>query len=200
MARNSHELGHRVKREEIIAAAAEVFYERGFDAGTTKEIATRVGLSQPAIYHYVGSKETLLREIALQVDHEMTAALGRALDRGSTPREQLRAVVEEFTAAVIDNRRAFAVYYKELHALPPDVRRRIADHERDFVAGVATVVVKLQRDDDLPEDKSTIALTEAIVGMVSWVHRWYRASGPLDAAAISDVLLSLIGLSQRQRA
>jgi AcrR family transcriptional regulator len=39
------------KRRAILEGASEVFVRRGFAAGTTKEIAAEVDLSQPAIYH-----------------------------------------------------------------------------------------------------------------------------------------------------
>lgn len=186
---------HDDKRQRIIEAAAEVFYDHGFVSGTTKEVAGRIGLSQPAIYHYVGSKETLLHEIAMQVDREMLEALQRGLDSGDEPVMQLRGIIREFTRAVIDNRKPFAVYYKELHSLEAQTREQITRHERDFVAGVAGVVAKLQRDGNLPEDRPTTVLTEGIVGMISWVHRWYRPEGPLDADAIAETLMGLIGLS-----
>lgn len=188
---NSHER----KRRQIIETAAEVFAERGFVAGTTKEIAARIGLSQPAIYHYVGSKEVLLTEIAMQVDRDMKQALSDGLASGTTPREQLRGLIHAFVDAVIDNRVTFAVYYKELHALPAEIRETIAADERDFVAGFATLVAKLQHEGVLPADRSTLVIAEGLVGMVSWVHRWYRPSGPLNAESIADHFLSLINLS-----
>jgi len=57
-------------REAIVRAAADVFRRDGFRAGTTKDIAAMVGLSQPSLYYYVGSKETLLAELALRLDQQ----------------------------------------------------------------------------------------------------------------------------------
>jgi AcrR family transcriptional regulator len=102
--------------------AADVFYANGFTAGTTREIAARVGMTQPTLYHYVGKKEDLLREIALRVDAEMSDALERGLAASVEPREQLTAVLTEFTEAVIRNQKLFAVYYKEQHLLAPATR------------------------------------------------------------------------------
>lgn len=182
------------KRREIIECAAEVFAERGFVAGTTKEIANRVGLSQPAIYHYVGSKEDLLTEIAMQVDRDMKAALEHGLAQGSTARDRLRGVISAFTAAVVENRLTFTVYYKELHSLQDSTRTKIAKDEREFVAGVAALVSELQDEGLFAKDMSTLVLTEALIGMVSWLHRWYRPSGPLDADEIAEHFISLVGV------
>lgn len=184
---------HETKRLAILEGAAEVFMRRGFAAGTTKEIAAEVGLSQPAIYHYVGAKNELLREIALHVAEEMNAALARGLTRSAEPAGQLRGVLEEFTAAVVRDRRAFAVFWQELYSLPEDVRDRVADDERTFVAAVAAIVAVLQEAGRMPPGP-TVVLAEAVLSMPSWMYHWYRPEGTLNAAQIADIYCRLIGL------
>jgi AcrR family transcriptional regulator len=44
-------------------AALEVFGEKGYEAGTMREIAARVGVSEPAIYRHYASKEAILGDI-----------------------------------------------------------------------------------------------------------------------------------------
>jgi AcrR family transcriptional regulator len=175
--------------------AADIFYAKGFTAGTTREIASRVGLTQPTLYYYVGRKEDLLHEIALRVDAEMSDALERGLAASDEPREQLSAVLTEFTEAVIRNQKLFAVYYKEQHLLAPGVRKQIADHERVFVRRTAAVVRALQRDGTLPADTSATVVTEAMIGMASWTYHWYRPEGRVGARQIAGTFLQLLHLS-----
>src|SRR3954451_10837655 len=124
---------HEAKRKAILEGAAEVFMRHGFDAGTTKEVAAEVGLSQPAIYHYVGSKADLLREISIEVGRDMMAALENGLASGDSPADQLRAVIHEYTASVVRDLRSFAVFWLELRSLEPEVRAKLREDERDFV-------------------------------------------------------------------
>jgi AcrR family transcriptional regulator len=49
----------RVRREQIINAAFEVFSEKGFAAGTTAEIARTAGVAEGTIYNYFTSKREL---------------------------------------------------------------------------------------------------------------------------------------------
>lgn len=55
-----------LRKRQILDAAREVFFERGFDGTTIEEIATRSELSKGALYLYFSSKEeiyfTLMRE------------------------------------------------------------------------------------------------------------------------------------------
>lgn len=53
-------------KERILDAALEVFSERGFDGATVRQIAAKVGVSDPALYsHFKGKREifdALMRE------------------------------------------------------------------------------------------------------------------------------------------
>lgn len=184
---------HELKRRAILEGAADVFMRRGFVAGTTKEIAAEVGLSQPAIYHYVGSKADLLREIALHVDHDMIRALQVGLDSSTEPHRQLRGVIHEFTAAVVRDHRVFAVFWQELRMLPDQVRETIAEDERTFVRKVGELVAVLQKAGRMPAGPRTV-IAEAVLSMPSWMYKWYRPGGELTAEEIADVYCRLIGL------
>src|SRR3712207_8236633 len=59
--------GHSL--DSLLDVAVAVFNERGYDATSMEELATRLGVTKSAIYHHVTSKVELLR-----------LALDRALD------------------------------------------------------------------------------------------------------------------------
>jgi AcrR family transcriptional regulator len=84
------------RRGEILDAALSVFGEKGYEAGTMREIAARVGVSEPAIYRHYESKEAILAEIvALAGDRiagEIAGLIGEI--RPETVREQLFALIE----------------------------------------------------------------------------------------------------------
>ncbi|MDE0572233.1 TetR/AcrR family transcriptional regulator [Demequina sp. B12] len=54
------------RREQILAAAAIVFGERGYAGGTTDAIARQAGVSQAYVVRMFGSKEKLFRASALR--------------------------------------------------------------------------------------------------------------------------------------
>jgi AcrR family transcriptional regulator len=49
-------------RDEILAAAAEVFAQHGFRGSTTRRIADAAGVNEITLFRQFGSKEVLLRE------------------------------------------------------------------------------------------------------------------------------------------
>ncbi len=71
-------------RERILAAAAEEFAERGYDAATMRGIATRAGVDAALLHHYFGTKADLFAETVgapLRPDLEIQRLLAGDRDR-----------------------------------------------------------------------------------------------------------------------
>ncbi|AQZ70246.1 TetR family transcriptional regulator [[Actinomadura] parvosata subsp. kistnae] len=74
-------------REEILAAAAELFTTHGYAATTTRALAERAGIRQASLYHYFGGKEDLLAELLESTVRPSLEAVGALA--GATPEERL---------------------------------------------------------------------------------------------------------------
>lgn len=64
------------RRGEILDAGLAVFGEKGYEAGTMREIAARVGVSEPAIYRHYQSKEAILADIVATAGDRITESIG----------------------------------------------------------------------------------------------------------------------------
>jgi AcrR family transcriptional regulator len=63
------------RRQEILAAAARVFANKGFAQATTREIADEADLAEGTLYNYFGGKRDILLAIARETETPMMAAL-----------------------------------------------------------------------------------------------------------------------------
>jgi len=50
------------RRKEFVAKATELFSEEGFGGGT-RDLARRLGVTQPLLYRYFPSKDDLIKEV-----------------------------------------------------------------------------------------------------------------------------------------
>lgn len=50
-------------KDKILAAAGEVFAQKGFDAATMRDITEKCGMSKGAVYHHFKSKEEIMQSI-----------------------------------------------------------------------------------------------------------------------------------------
>ena len=83
--------------EELVAAALEVFVERGFAATTLAEVARRAGVTKGTIYLYFENKEALFKAVVRETIVPVIAQ-GEALARSFTgsARELLEQLVREY--------------------------------------------------------------------------------------------------------
>ncbi|MGI5199390.1 TetR/AcrR family transcriptional regulator [Streptomyces sp. CA-288835] len=74
-------------RDELLAAAAELFTTRGYAATTTRAVAERAGMRQASMYHYVSGKEELLAELLESTVTPSLAFARELLAEDMTPAE-----------------------------------------------------------------------------------------------------------------
>src|ERR1700751_1385619 len=84
-----------LRKPQIIAAAADVPYERGLFDTRIGDIAERAGTSSPTILYYFESKDRLLEEAVDLADREFYDRLSEGQGRYGRASEKLVHLVEE---------------------------------------------------------------------------------------------------------
>ena len=82
------------RRDEILAAAAEVFAQHGFRGSTTRRIAEAAGVNEITIFRQFGSKEALVREAMKHMTE--SAGLAELPEIPSDPERELTEWSESF--------------------------------------------------------------------------------------------------------
>lgn len=96
-------LSGAARREQILAAAAEVFGRRGYTGTTTDQVARAAGISQPYVVRMFGSKETLFIEVLERARLALLSAFREVVthhDRGTDGLEA--ALGEAYTTLIRD--------------------------------------------------------------------------------------------------
>ncbi|MEC7289308.1 MAG: TetR/AcrR family transcriptional regulator [Pseudomonadota bacterium] len=144
--------------ERVLAAAAELLEEVGFERLSTNMICKRAGLTPPALYRYFPNKYAVLKELG----ELLMEAQNALLDDWDPGADNLAAQTEHFLRATLDVTRQFPAggwIMRSLHATPVLSDVRLASHRRmaDLMADKA-----LQHWPDLDPDT---ALASARVGV-----------------------------------
>jgi AcrR family transcriptional regulator len=89
-------------RAALLAAARDLFAERGFAATGRDDIAARAGVTRGALYHHFDSKEAVLRALVVEMEAELVDHIAKTV-RGTKPGlEQLRAGALAYIDACAD--------------------------------------------------------------------------------------------------
>jgi AcrR family transcriptional regulator len=84
-----------LRKPQIIAAAAEVLYERGLFETRIGDIAERAGTSSPTILYYFESKDRLLEEAVEYADRTFYERLSEGQDQFENASDRLVGLIEE---------------------------------------------------------------------------------------------------------
>lgn len=185
-----------LKRERTIAAAVELFYERGYENTTLDAVAERLGVTKPFIYAYFSSKAELLAEICGRGISSSLAAVDAALALGLKPTATLQRLSESFVASVLDNQKHIAVLTREEKNLDPADYDSIGQKRREFDRKLTALIKRgVESGEFEVADPHLAAL--AIGGLVSWAYVWYRPAGRLSVSSLSvemaKLILALVG-------
>jgi TetR/AcrR family transcriptional repressor of nem operon len=80
-------------RQQIVAAADRLFYERGFEATSFADIAATVGLSRGNFYYHFKTKDEILEAVIAQRLSNTRAMLGAWEAEGANPADRIRSFI-----------------------------------------------------------------------------------------------------------
>jgi AcrR family transcriptional regulator len=111
------------RRQDFIQKAAELFADEGFGGGT-RELARKLGVSQPLLYRYFPSKEDLIEAVYRSVfldrwNPEWDALLA---DRSTPIRKRLEMFYASYTDAIFDRQWIRIFFFAGLKGL--DINKR----------------------------------------------------------------------------
>lgn len=90
-------------RSELIAAARQLFAEKGYATVATEEIVRAAGVTRGALYHHFAGKKDLFRAVYEDVERQLVARIAAgAMTTAQDPLSALRAGAQAFLDACED--------------------------------------------------------------------------------------------------
>ena len=183
------------RRDEIMAAAKEVFARKGFHATTIADIAKQAGLAYGSVYWYFDSKDELfhalmaVEESALR--KHVAAALGgpaEIVGHEATLRAAVQATLEFFEA----DKATVKLLFRDAYALGERFEKHLGGIYERFIDDIETFVVAAQeRGEVVPAPPRMVAYTlAALVGQLA--HRRLSTDDDVTAAQVADFVVALV--------
>lgn len=175
----------------LLLGAVDAFAERGFHATTTRDIASRAGMSPAALYIHYRTKEELLYQIS-RVGHERSVAI-----------LEDAAGVEGSLAARLDFAvRTFVCWHAEHHTTARVVQYELAALDAEHYAEIVGMrrrteeVLRALLDEGVAAGEFTVpdvrGTAVAVLSLCIDVARWFRPSGPRTPEEIGALYAGLV--------
>jgi AcrR family transcriptional regulator len=176
----------------LLAVAAELFAEKGFDATSVQEVVERAQVTKGALYHYFDSKQDLLYEIYHSIISVQLSDLERILALREPAAQTLRAIIISLVETTAERADQALVFSREMHRLDRDKLDLVRADRRRYNDLVRDVVARAQTDGEFKTvaDADTVALV--VFGVVNQLPRWYNPRGPKTARQLGDEIADFV--------
>jgi AcrR family transcriptional regulator len=187
---------HRPRKrrdQEVIDAAAKVFYERGYADASVQDVADELGILKGSLYHYIETKEDLLFRLLEELHDEVQAILEEvAAEEGLDPLERLAVYVRRQVLFNLENLPRVAVYYNDYERLSPERRAQIVARRKLHERYVTEVIEEAQRTGQANPDLDARLLSNFIHGSFIWTYRWFRPGGKVSRDKVAETCAEFV--------
>ena len=183
---------YEARRSEVVATAAKLFAERGYDGTSISELTAATGLAAGGLYHYIEGKDDLLIAICDELLEPLLTRAREIAAAGAPPAEQLRALVEAWVAHVVAHRHHMLVFTQERQAIERQPRwRHVRSQRKAFEKILDEVLARGEADGSMTFADRRLSLL-ALLGMVNYTPQWVRPQGRLSPAEIATGYCAIV--------
>jgi AcrR family transcriptional regulator len=175
-------LPRKVREQQMLDAAVEVFSSRGYHAASMDEIAERAKVSKPLLYMYLGSKEETFAACVTRESDRFVDTIGVAIRAEvQSPGERLWRGLLAFFTYVTEHRASWTVLYQQARSLNDSLARQVARIRGEIIATVTELVLQAKPDYARSDEtdagyaalrRESAATAHALVGAADAMAEW----------------------------
>lgn len=175
------------RRAQLIEVGRSIFAEKGFEAASIEEIASRANVSKPIVYEHFNSKEGLY---AVVVDREVRELVDRitASLEGDHPRALVKQAALAFLTYIEEEPEGFRILVRDSPVAGS------AGTLASVIGDIASQAEFILRDEFKKrgyDPKLAPLYSHALVGMVALVGQWWLDAGQPKKNVVAAHLVNL---------
>jgi AcrR family transcriptional regulator len=188
-------VGYIERRERLLAAAAEVFKDKGLDATSINDIAERMGTDRASVYYYYGSKQEIFLALVRQAVEEIVLGAEGIAGAGGPSSERLKRLVQALLEAYERHYPFIHLYIQEdMNRVPGDGSTAGAELQAlglRYEAAIERITRDGVESGEFRADLDARLVMFAVLGAVNWTHRWFVPGGRLTGAEVGQAFADL---------
>ena len=181
----------RSVRENVRAAAVQLFAEYGYHAAPLRDIARIAGIQAASIYYHYANKEALLVEIMETHMRQLNANLERILREYHDPQQRLYEAIANHIRLHTTYKSEFFIIDTEIRALEGNNRAYILSL-RDHYEKLVQELLQDGMSQGIFRPSDVKVASYALIAMCTEVSTWFRPNGRLSVQQVIEIYHQLI--------
>jgi len=178
------------KLQHILRHAAKVFYEKGYEGASIRDISRLSGVSLSGLYYYFESKQKLLYLIQLNAFTRILGRLEKRLSGLTDPTERMQALIQNHLDYFLRHPVEMKVLSHEAEALEGPYRKEVAEIKRRYYAIALEVFEDLRRAGRVRRISPRIAVL-SLFGMMNWIYTWHNPRLDPQADRLAETITTI---------
>jgi AcrR family transcriptional regulator len=168
---------------KILEDATAVFYEKGYEGASMRDLSRLSGMSLAGLYYYFESKEKLLYLIQKHYFTSVMQRLRKNLEDVADAEKRVRTFIVNHLEYFLAYPKAMKVLSHEDDVLKNELGAEIAALKREYYRCCTELTEDLKRQERLAFNTRIAVL--GLFGMMNWLYTWYNARIDGDASALA---------------
>jgi AcrR family transcriptional regulator len=171
------------KREAVLKTAAQLFLEKSYGRTSMNDVADRLNITKPALYHYFHNKEEILVECYRLGTGLIEDILNTISDHCGTGLEKVEAFIYSYANVMTVNFGRCVMRLDDAD-LSPDAFAEVRKYKRKIDRRLRSFIQEGIDDGTImPCDPKIAAFS--IAGALNWICHWYEPEGAMSAEEIA---------------
>jgi AcrR family transcriptional regulator len=170
------------RRDELAAAAARLFAERGYHGTSIGELAKAMGVQKGSLYAHIDSKQDLLYETMREGADAFHAALDE-VDERLPATEKIRLAMRAHLRVVAEQLDVATVFVREWRYLDGERRDEIVAERRRYEERFRALFREGRELGELRTDLDEATAALLALSALNWAYTWLRPGRDTDELA-----------------
>ena len=173
----------------MLETARRLFWEKGYNATSMREIAIVYGCRPANIYNFFSDKEEILFEVLREEMEQIINPIKHLEeDDGTSPIEQLRFIIESHLRVTLSYRRSAKLLFDvALDSLSPGKRKKIIDF-RDTYDRIIRKVIRRGIDTGYFPEIDVRLAGFMIASMITRTRIWFHPKKGVSVSELADFI------------
>jgi AcrR family transcriptional regulator len=182
------------KREEILRVSSKMFFEKGFDRTSMRDLAEATHLTTAGLYYYIKSKRRLLAEVDQFLMNEFEKKVFLTPQWEKDPERRIRQFIGNVIGLVLDAPEMHSMMMEKAF-LRGEIKRVSRPKRKELVKKTEAFLTQLRKDGEVAEDiddeiDMTVA-TFSLIAIVNWISLWFDPEGRISKQQLIDSVSKL---------
>jgi AcrR family transcriptional regulator len=185
---------HRQRRAaEILAAAREVFLDKGFERASVAEVAARVGVVEGLVYSYFPTKRDLLDQVLQGLYRPLIQDIEAGFSRLQGLRSRLRFLIWRHIRVYAEEPGLSRIVLHELRTGPEYFQSALHGLQVEYTRFLMRTLQEARDAGELPPDTDAEMVRSLVYGGIEH-HLWATlfGRGQVDVEATADRYTALV--------